>query len=654
MQKQINILENDVQRCQKQSLDFELQLQHEKERRKCEYSLKNICETSWISKMEKLESENISLEFQHVHQKTYTYVEVRAENQDLLITIYELKAKLKNVEKGLKAASNVRGPSNSDSSFKNSALFNTKKSSERIVTDVDVQNALKAKDVLCVSCAKNVLILCHDKCLANYKLNVHSNIRRALFTTPRTTKSTFVDTTPVVSKTRFSVKTTQSKFVDTNPVISKTRIAVVTPLSAKNKVSSAPKTITVILRGSSLSKYMKNKIQTSRMWQKWYALQPNVVQTVLWIVDSGCLKHITGDRTLLINFIEKFLGTVCFGNDHFKANISYGDYVQGNITVCHVYYVEGLGHNLFSVGQLCDGDLEVALCSKACYVQNQEGDNLLTGACKSNLYTISISNMAASSPVCLLSKATSTKSWLSHHRLSHLNFGTINDLTKHDLVDGLPKLKYSKDHLCSACEQGKSKKSFHQPNIVPITHSKLELLHMDLDSIEFDGNTLLTPYDAPDFAEVEPSTTCLDPSNMHEFHQVQPTTHIWTKAHPLEQVIGDPYKHVMTRKGLQTDSDLCMYALTVSIFEPKNIKEAMSDHCWIESMQDELHLFKRLDVWELVPILDGKNIIAVKWIWKNKNDAEYVVIRNKSCLVGKGYKQEEGIDFKESFAPVTH
>ncbi|GKA30773.1 retrovirus-related pol polyprotein from transposon TNT 1-94 [Tanacetum coccineum] len=125
---------------------------------------------------------------------------------------------------------------------------------------------------------------------------------------------------------------------------------------------------------------------------------------------------------------------------------------------------------------------------------------------------------------------------------------------------------------------------------------------------------------------------------MHEFHQVQPSTHIWTKAHPFEQVIGDPSKPVMTRKRLHTDSELCMYALTVSTFEPKNIKEAMSDHNWIESMQDELHQFKRLDIWELVPRPDRKNIIVVKWLWKNKNDAENIVIRKKSRLVAKGYK----------------
>ncbi|GJY58357.1 retrovirus-related pol polyprotein from transposon TNT 1-94 [Tanacetum coccineum] len=174
----------------------------------------------------------------------------------------------------------------------------------------------------------------------------------------------------------------------------------------------------------------------------------DVFQIVLWIVDSGCSKHMTGDQSLLNNFVEKFMGTVRFGNDHFVAITGYGDYVQGNINVCHVYYVEGLGHNLFSVEQFCDGDLEVAFHSKTCYVRNLKGDDLLIGDRETNLYTISISDMAASSPVCLMSKATLTKSWLWHHRLSHLNFGTINDLTKHDLVDCLPKFKYGKDHLC--------------------------------------------------------------------------------------------------------------------------------------------------------------------------------------------------------------
>ncbi|GJS79169.1 retrovirus-related pol polyprotein from transposon TNT 1-94 [Tanacetum coccineum] len=173
------------------------------------------------------------------------------------------------------------------------------------------------------------------------------------------------------------------------------------------------------------------------------------------------------------------------------------------------------------------------------------------------------------------------------------------------------------------------------------------------DSADFDGNAQFVPYNPPSREEIESSTTALEPSNVQNFHQVQPSTHIWTKDHPLDQVIGDPSKPVMTRQRLHTDSEVCMYALTVSTIEPKNIKEAMADHSWIESMQDELNQFERLQVWELVPRPEGKNIIALKWLWKNKCDAENIVVRNKTRLVAKGYKQEEGIDFEESFAPVA-
>ncbi|GJY53659.1 retrovirus-related pol polyprotein from transposon TNT 1-94 [Tanacetum coccineum] len=187
-----------------------------------------------------------------------------------------------------------------------------------------------------------------------------------------------------------------------------------------------------------------------------------------------------GNLQLLRNFIEKFRGLVRFGNDYFETIIGYGDYVQGNLMICHVHYVEGLGHNLFPVEQFCDRDLEVAFRSNTCYVRNLVGEDLVTGSRNSNLYTISISDLADSFLVCLMSKDTSTKSWLWHRRLSHLNFGTINHLTKKDLVDGLPKFKYDKDYLCSACEQRKSKKASFPPKLVPCTESKLELLHMDL------------------------------------------------------------------------------------------------------------------------------------------------------------------------------
>ncbi|GJW57715.1 retrovirus-related pol polyprotein from transposon TNT 1-94 [Tanacetum coccineum] len=140
---------------------------------------------------------------------------------------------------------------------------------------------------------------------------------------------------------------------------------------------------------------------------------------------------------------------------------------------------------------------------------------------------------------------------------------------------------------------------------------------------------------------------------MHTFYQPYPHEFQWTKDHPLEQVIGEPSRPVLTRNQLRSDGDMCMYALTVSTVEPKNVKEAMTDPAWIESMQEELLQFKRLDVWVLVPAPDNIKPLTLKWLFKNKHDEENTVIRNKTRLVVRGYRQEEGIDFEESFALVA-
>nr|GEX94734.1 hypothetical protein [Tanacetum cinerariifolium] len=508
--------------------------------------------------------------------------------------------------------------------------------------------------------------------------------------------------------------------------------------------------------------------------------------------------------------------------------------------------------------------------------------------------------MAPASPICLMARASSTKSWLWHQRLSHLNFDTINDLARNDLVSGLPKFKYHKEHICPSCEQGKSKRSYHQPKPVPNSRQRLHLLHMDLcgpmrinsingkryvlvivddysrymwspliiirtdnytefknqvrkecfdtvgishqmsyvqtpqqngvverrnwtlveaartmlifsraplflwaeafatacftqnrsiihrrfnktpyelinrrkpdisflhvfgalcypkndredigklgakgdigffigysaDSCAYriynrrtkkimetmnvsfdelsaiafeqrsskpglqseldllfeamhddyiggqplatartvspaqesqvrqtsttsttivdttpnptnssshatnipitsqdfddlnsnamvDGNTFVNPFTNSSTNAAESSSSQnVDSSNMHTFYQPYPHEFQWTKDHPLEQVIGEPSRPVLTRNQLRFDDDMCMYALTVSTMEPKNVKEAMTDPAWIDSMQEELLQFKKLD----------------------------------SRLVVRGYRQEEGIDFEESFALVA-
>ncbi|GJZ74941.1 hypothetical protein Tco_0639406 [Tanacetum coccineum] len=123
-----------------------------------------------------------------------------------------------------------------------------------------------------------------------------------------------------------------------------------------------------------------------------------VVQVVLCYMDSGYSKHMTGNRSKLKNFVEKFIRTVRFGNDHFGAIMGYEDYVIGDSVISRVYYVEGLGHNLFSVGQFCDFDLEIAFRKHSCFVRDMNGVDLLKGSRSTNLYTISIDDMMKSSP----------------------------------------------------------------------------------------------------------------------------------------------------------------------------------------------------------------------------------------------------------------
>ncbi|GJZ06056.1 retrovirus-related pol polyprotein from transposon TNT 1-94 [Tanacetum coccineum] len=142
---------------------------------------------------------------------------------------------------------------------------------------------------------------------------------------------------------------------------------------------------------------------------------------------------------------------VKFGNDQIAPIFGYGDLVQGTITIKRVYYIEGLNHNLFSVG-----------------------------SCRTDLYSITLQDTPTPNPICLMAKATSSQAWLWHRRLSHLNFDTINLLLKNNIVNGLPKLKFIKDHLCSSCELGKAKrKSFHTKT-TPSSKRRLQLLHMDL------------------------------------------------------------------------------------------------------------------------------------------------------------------------------
>ncbi|GKC22878.1 retrovirus-related pol polyprotein from transposon TNT 1-94 [Tanacetum coccineum] len=188
-----------------------------------------------------------------------------------------------------------------------------------------------------------------------------------------------------------------------------------------------------------------------RWFPKMKPLAEPVAKWIPKILDSGYSKHMMGNHALLTNFVEKFLGMVWFANDDFAVIAGYRD-----------------------VG------LEVAFRKSTCIVRTEDGVDLLTDDHLSNLYTISLNDIASNFSALLLAKASALQSWLWHQRLSHLNFTTINNLVKNNLVRGLPKMKFKKDHLYSACEQEKIHRKHHKSKTAFALNKPLYLLHMDL------------------------------------------------------------------------------------------------------------------------------------------------------------------------------
>nr|GEU51550.1 hypothetical protein [Tanacetum cinerariifolium] len=600
-----------------------------------------------------------------------------------------------------------------------------------------------------------------------------------------------------------------------------------------------------------------------------------VVQIVLWYLDFECSKHMTGDRSQLINFVQKFFGMVKFGNDHVENIMGYGGYKIGNATISRVYFVEGLGHNLFSVGQFCDSDLEVAFRQHTCFIRNLDGVSLLTGSRGNNLYTLSLQDMMASSPICLLSKASKTKSWLWHRRLSHLNFGAINHLARQGLVRdtnqeklyllhmdlcGLMRVESvngkkcilvivddysrftwvkclrSKDEapdfiikflkmiqevgishetsvarspqqngvverrnrtlieaartmliyaqaplflwveaVATACyTQNRSIiRLCHEKTPYELLHNKLpdlsflhvfgalcyptndsenlgklqpkadigifigytptkkafriynrctrrivETIHVDFDELtamaseqsssgpalnEMTSATISsglvqkssssTPYVPllrndwdllfqPMFDELlnpPPSVDPQAPEVITSIVDVIPPVQAESTDSPsstsVDQDAPSPSKSQTTPKiqssvipqDVEEDihdievahigNDLLfgipIPEVTSTQSSSTTYKDALNQSCWIKAMQEELNEFERLEVWELVPRPDKVMVITLKWIYKVKLDELGGILKNKARLVARGYRQEEGIDFEESFALVA-
>nr|GEV66303.1 integrase, catalytic region, zinc finger, CCHC-type, peptidase aspartic, catalytic [Tanacetum cinerariifolium] len=420
--------------------------------------------------------------------------------------------------------------------------------------------------------------------------------------------------------------------------------------------------------------------------------QMQVIQIVLWYLDSGCSKHRIGDRSKLRNFMKKFIETVRFRNDHFGAIMGYGDYVIGNSVISRVYYVEGLGYNLFSVGQFCDSDLKVTFKKHSCYVRDTDGVELIKGSRGSNLYTIAVEDMMKSSSIYLLSKTFKTKSWLWHRRSNHLNFGTINDLEIKDLVRVLPRLNFKKDHLCSAEDLGKLQPTADIGIVVGYAPSKkghriynkrirhiMETIHVQFDELSepmapvqlstgpapillMPGQIILVPVnsvgtpsstfidqDAPSLSH-SPSSSPLQSLCLHQGIAVESTL---VDENMFASVDNDPFINIFVLKPTSAASSSGDASSAKSTNVTQTFHHLRKCNCWFQAMQDEIYEFDRLQVWKLVPQPDYVMTIALKWIYKVKLDEYGDVLKNQVRLVAKGYRQEEGIDFEESFSLVA-
>nr|GEY18289.1 Gag-Pol polyprotein [Tanacetum cinerariifolium] len=523
----------------------------------------------------------------------------------------------------------------------------------------------------------------------------------------------------------------------------------------------------------------------------------------------------TGNLKLLTNFVEKFLGTVKFGNDQIAPILGYGDLVQGAVIIKRVYYVEGLNHNLFSFGQFCDVDLEVAFRKSTCYIRDLKGNNLLTDSRGTDLYSITLQDTSSPNPICLMAKSTSSQAWLWHHHLSHLNFDTINLLSNNDIVIGLPKLKFFKDHLCSSCELGKAKRKYtwthflrskdetpevlidflrlvqrglHAQVRIVRTKKGTEFLDKTLQAYfaseginhqtfvartpEQNGvvkrqnrtlvvaaRTMLSAAKVSLFFWAEAiATTCFTQNRSLRTRVIVETIHVnfdelpqmasdHVSSNPVPQCQRTTLKHDSLSLGLQSQENVPIVTGTVTMLNesdllfspmfdellngstqvvskssavttadasnecqqqhttPLNTQTTSEPTCQVptqaptvtsteninqagtilENAQVEDDEFitsfvyryktKGIHHHPLEQVIrnpsqsvrtrrqlesDGemyrprsKSVINMKWLWKNKRDEENTVIRNKSCLVAKGYAQKEGVDFEESFAPVA-
>ncbi|KAL8120799.1 hypothetical protein AgCh_017833 [Apium graveolens] len=199
------------------------------------------------------------------------------------------------------------------------------------------------------------------------------------------------------------------------------------------------------------------------------------------VLDSGCSGHMTGNKALLSDFVEKAGPSISYGDGNIGKTLGYGNINLGIVIIKEVALVSGLKHNLLSISQICDRGYHVDFFEEHCEVVSKSKFKVvLKGYRRGNIYEVMLSTSTDSSAICLMSRASIEESWNWHKKLSHLNFNNINELVKKDLVRGLPKSVFAPDGLCDSCQKAKQRKSSFKSKTESSILEPYHLLHADL------------------------------------------------------------------------------------------------------------------------------------------------------------------------------